>query len=98
MAGRFRAGDPVIYRKQKFSRHPGRNAVGISPAAHGDDYSYRVEKFWRVIAVLPDGKLEICTRRGKRHTVSAEDPALRPASWWERFLYRHRFPAATPWP
>jgi hypothetical protein len=96
MACHFRAGDPVVYRKQKFSRHPGRNAASIFPAANGDDYCYSVEKFWRVVAVAPDGKLEICTRRGKRHTVAADDPALRPASWWERLRYRRRFPPPVP--
>lgn len=92
MAGRYRVGDPVIYRKQKFSRCPSRNAVAIDPTPGGDDYSYCIDKYWRVIAVLPDDTVRICTRRGKEHTVSVSDPALRPAHWWERLLYRRRFP------
>jgi hypothetical protein len=96
MAGQFRPGDPVIYRKQKFSRHPGPNAVAITPASNGDDYSYSVDKYWRVVAVLPGRQLLLCTRRGKRHTVAADDPALHPASWWERLLFRRRFPPLSP--
>src|SRR4051794_34065496 len=96
MVGRFHPGDPVVYRKQKFSVHPGPHAVAVSPAPSGDEYSYCVDKFWRVVSVRPDHKLVVCTRRGKRHTVDADDPALRPASWLERLLFRHRFPALTP--
>jgi hypothetical protein len=88
----FKPGDFVIYRKQKFSVHPGPHARSISPAPHGDSYSYWVDKFWRVIAVEPDHRLVVCTRRGKRHTLSADDPAMRRASWWERLLLWHRFP------
>jgi hypothetical protein len=51
-----------------------------------------VEKFWTVIAVLPEGKIIACTRRGKQHTLRADDPALRPARWWERILFAKRFP------
>jgi hypothetical protein len=89
----FKLGDVVVYRKQKFSMHPGRHARGISPAAHGDFYSYCVDKFWRVIAIRADHQLVVCTRRGKRHTLAPDDPAIRRASWWERLLLRHRFPA-----
>ena len=96
MRALFKPGDRVVYRKRKFSVHPGSHATAIFPAAHGDYYSYCVEKCWRVAAVHPDGMLVVCTRRGKRHTVAADDPALRPAHWWERLLFRHRFPALTP--
>jgi hypothetical protein len=51
-----------------------------------------VYKFWRVVEVLPDGKVQVCTRRGKRLVVAQDDPALRPASWWERLVRRGRFP------
>jgi hypothetical protein len=93
MARRFKAGDVVVYRKPKFSARPGPHAVEVAPAPGGDLYSYCVDKYWRVLAVRPDGKIEVCTRRGKRHAVDAADPALRPASWWDRLFCRHRFPA-----
>ena len=52
MAANFKPGDCVIYRKPKFSAHPGPHARDIHPAPNGDSYSYWVSKFYRVIAVL----------------------------------------------
>jgi hypothetical protein len=92
MVSRIQPGDVVVYRKQKISFHPGPHAKEIQPAVHGDTYSYLVEKFWRVEAVLPDEKLVVRTRRGKQHTVAATDPFLRRAYWWEWLLFRRRFP------
>jgi hypothetical protein len=92
MASRFRPGDVVVYHKWKRSDHPGPRAHYIRPAEHGESYSYAVDKFWRVVAVLPDGALVLRTRRGKQHTLAASDPNVRPAHWWERLLFRHRFP------
>jgi hypothetical protein len=96
MRAYFKAGDLVVYRKQKCSVRPGLNARGISPAPNGDSYSYCVDKFWRVVAVQPDDTLVVCTRRGKRHTIRTDDEALRRASWWERLLLAHRFPDVAP--
>jgi hypothetical protein len=96
MSARFRPGDVVVYRKQKVSVHPGHHARDIEPAPHGDSYSYSVEKFWRVVAVRPDGTLVVRTPKGKQHTVAAGDPNLRRAHWWERLLSWHRLPPRTP--
>jgi len=98
MSSQFQPGDPVVYRKHKHSLHPGRRARDVSPAPYGDEYSYVVDKFWRVVAVLPDNMLIVRSRRGKEHTIAATDPALRRARWWERLFLRRRFPAslATP--
>lgn len=89
----LKPGDPVIYRVSKTSTDPGPRAQQVYPAEHGDWYSYQVDKFWAVSDIQPDGTLVLVTRRGKQHTVTANDPRLRPASWWERWLYRNRFPA-----
>jgi hypothetical protein len=94
MAVRFRLGDVVVYRKRKVSACPGPRARGVSPAPRGESYSYSVDKFWRVVAVEPGGGLVVQTRRGKRHTLDADDPALRRTYWWERLLFRHRLPPA----
>src|SRR5262249_54972222 len=51
-----------------------------------------VDKCWRVDEALLDGQIVVRTRRGKRHTLSADDPHLRPVSWWEWLLCWHRFP------
>jgi hypothetical protein len=93
MRADFQPGDLVIYRKYKFSVHPGPHAKAIHPTPKGEYYSYCVDKFWRVVSVEPDHQVVVCTRRGKHNTVSAVDPALRRASWWERLLFRHRFPS-----
>jgi hypothetical protein len=96
MAAHFRPGDCVIYRKPKFSVRPGPHAKDIHPAPHGDYYSYCVSKFYRVISVLPDHHILVCTRRGRQRTLAEDDPALRRAHWWERLLLGGRFPPLTP--
>ena len=95
MAAHFKVGDCVIYRKPKVSVHPGHNARDIRPAAHGDHYDYSVDKCYRVIEVLADHKITVLTKRGRRHILAVDDPALRRAYWWERLLMRRCFP---PWP
>lgn len=87
----YHPGDWVIYRKAKFSTHPGPRAQNVNPARSGEKYSYTVDKFWVVAQVLAGGELLVQTRRGKAHRVSAGDPDLHRARWWERLLYRRRF-------
>lgn len=87
----YQAGDWVVYRKTKYSTQPGPRAQNISPSQHGEKYAYTVDKYWVVADVLGDGRLVLHTRRGKEHTVSADDPGLHRARWWERLLYRSRF-------
>jgi len=95
MAAHFRPGDCVIYRKPKVSARPGPHAQDIHPAAHGDSYSYCVRKCYRVIGVLAQ-EVVVRTRRGRQRSLAAADPALRRAHWWERLLFRQRFPPPTP--
>jgi len=89
----LKPGDPVIFRVCKISTDPGPRAQVVFPAEHGDWYSYQVDKYWAVSEVLSDGSVTLVTRRGKQHTVPIDDPRLRAARWWERWLYRDRFPA-----
>jgi hypothetical protein len=96
MAAFFKPGECVIYRKQKFSTHPGPRATSIWPTPNGDSYSYCVDKYYRVIDVRPDNKVIVVTRRGRQHTLAADDPALRKPRWWQRLFFRRRFPAPTP--
>lgn len=96
MPAGFQPGDVVVYRKHKSSVRPGPNAKDVHPAPHGETYSYSVDKFWRVIDILPDNTLVVLTRRGKQHSVSADDPALRRSYWWERLLFSSRFPPQKP--
>lgn len=92
---KYSAGDWVIYRKSKMGTHPGPRALHVNPSSKGERYSYVVEKFWIVNTVLPEGRLELITRRGKRHVISAQDPNLRHAGWICRWMYRDRFIAIT---
>lgn len=90
-----RPGDWMIYRQTKHGTCPGRRAKCIDPEPLGDGYSYVVEKFWVVVGLANNGKVLLRTRRGKTRQVDLDDPDLRPAAWWERLLYRHRFDGAT---
>ncbi len=90
----YQFGDLVIYRKPKISTHPGPRAKNIHPTPHGDDYIYQVDKYWLVLEIQETGDgLTVLTRTGKRHFVSTDDPNLRHANWWERWLYQNRFPS-----
>lgn len=88
----FAPGDPVIYRMPKYSACPGQRAQNIRPATRGESYSYDIDKFWLVDGVLEDGKLRLVTRRGKVRVLDSTDTHLRKPRWWERLVYRGRFP------
>lgn len=91
---RFSPGDAVVYRKCKHSSTPGPRARSIDPVPRGEEYTYTVDKFWMVVEASPDGSVVLETRRGKKHTVQSTDDNLRHARWWERLVYRGRFPEA----
>jgi hypothetical protein len=87
----YAPGDWVIYRKSKHSTAPGPRAQGVQACPKGEKYSYVVDKFWIVEAILPGDKLLLRTRRGKVHQISAHDLNLRHANWLQRLFYRARF-------
>ena len=87
----FKPGDSIVYRKSKQTRHPGRRAQGIRAMPKGDGYSYFVDKFWVVRAVLESGQLIVETRRGKQHVIDQSDPNLRRPTMMQRIRYRDRF-------
>ena len=89
----FKSGTPVIYRKSKHSNRPGPRARSIHPARMGNSYAYFVDKMWVVERIEGDSKVVLRTRRGKIHVIDASHPNLRAANWWERLIYRDRFPA-----
>lgn len=92
MRRQIKCGDLVIYRKTKHSFRPSPHAQAVYPVPNGDDYTYCIDKYWTVVTVQPTGKVVVCTKRGKVHTLDANDPVLRAATWWERLLLRRRFP------
>jgi len=59
MTARFRPGDVVVVPKAEEFPAPRTPRRNIQPAAHGDFYSYSVEKFWRVVAVQLDGRRQV---------------------------------------
>lgn len=91
MQSAYVPGDWVIYRKSKHSTTPGPRAQSVQACPKGEKYSYVVDKFWIVEAVLPGDKLLLRTRRGKVHQISAADANLRHANWLQRLFYRSRF-------
>lgn len=88
---KWSAGDWAIYIKQKQSAAPGPRARDVMPATHGETYSYLVEKCWVVLEVLDSGELKLITRRGKIHTISPNDPALRKPTLWQKLTLASRF-------
>lgn len=87
----FKKGDWVVFCRMKHTTHPGRRARDVHPSAHGDNYTYYVEKYWVVLDVLAGGQLLLQTRRGKQHVVDSTDPNLRPATWLDRLRHPSRF-------
>jgi hypothetical protein len=83
-------GDWVVYRKQKHSTSPGPRARGAIAAPRGETYSYFVDRLWVAKGRLNDNQVLLVTRTGKEHVVALADPNLRPASWWERWMYGNR--------
>jgi len=63
----------------------------VTPSRCGEEYAYEVDKYWVVEQVLDEGVVAR-TRRGKRHFIGLRDPRLRGARWWERLVFRTRFP------
>ncbi|MEO8270266.1 MAG: hypothetical protein ABI557_11140 [Aureliella sp.] len=86
-------GDQVVFVKSKQSTAPGPRAQQVNPSLKGDQYSYVVEKYWVVVAVHDDASVTLVTRRGKEHRVQLDNPLLRRANLWERFVYARRFPS-----
>ena len=86
---KLKNGDYVIYRKVKRSRVPGPRAQGVIPAPKGDDYTYHVNKLWRVMSV-GDEEVLVRTVTGKQHSLALADPNLRRANWWDQWFYRDR--------
>jgi len=87
----YQIGERVICRVRKWSTHPGPRAKHVRPEVSGEGYQYEVDKYWAVLDVRDD-EIVLITRRGKMRAVDPSDPALRPATWWEQFAYRDRFP------
>ena len=89
----YRVGEIVVYTKQKTGTSPGPRAKHVHGAKKGDDYTYLVDKFWRVVS-SEGNQLVLRTRRGKSHEVSADDSRLRRPTFWENLFLRSKFPVS----
>lgn len=88
---KLQSGDFVIVKKYKASTHPSPRAKDVNPASSGETYSYRIDKFWKVVQVLDDDTIEIETRRGKRHQFDPRSLSFRKATLLDRWLHGARF-------
>lgn len=95
MIGSFSPNDWVVYTREKHSLSPGRRAKNITPSPHGEMYSYEVDKYW-IVRQVHGSEVVLETRRGKTHTLPAEDFRLRKANFWERIFFSQKFPPKTP--
>jgi|SaaInlStandDraft_1057018.scaffolds.fasta_scaffold88154_1 hypothetical protein len=87
----YKVGDQVVFRKSKKSDAPSPNAINLWAEPSGESYRYTIKKYWTVIQVEGD-RVQVITRRGKRHWLSRKDSLLRKASWVERWLREEKFP------
>ena len=92
MIGSFSPNDWVVYTREKHSLSPGRRAKNISPSLRGEMYSYEVDKYW-IVRHVGESEVVLETRRGKLHTLLANNSRLRKANFWERILFSQKFPA-----
>jgi hypothetical protein len=83
--GKFFRGDRVIYEEE--TRNPG----GTGSEAGGDSADI-VQHFMTVRESSKKGTVVLVTQTGKMHVTLNTNPNLRRARWWERLLYRDRFP------
>ena len=96
MKARYRAGDRVVFTRDKYTPCPGPRAKNIFATPNGETYHYQVDKFWVVIEVRPSGDLLVETRRGKTHLVRSDNPQLRKATLYERLFKNRLFPHPSP--
>ncbi|MFW5871237.1 MAG: hypothetical protein ACOC6C_04665 [Verrucomicrobiota bacterium] len=89
---KYEVGEFVVYHKPKSSPSPGSRARDIHPSPHGEEYNYIVDKYWIVSDIKDENTLEISTRTGKTHHISADDPLLRKANFKERVFLKDKFP------
>lgn len=92
MSSKWKVGDPIILNKSKVSDHPGPRAENVHASAHGEQYSYTVEKFWAVKEVHEDGAITVVTRTGKEHTFDGSDHRLRAPNLLDKLKNKDRFP------
>jgi hypothetical protein len=91
----FRPGDRVIFSLRRHGARPAVGARDVRPEPNGEAYWYVVDKLWVVTETRGD-YVVVQTDRGRIHILDAADSRLRRAPWWQRLIFRHRFPKPQP--
>jgi len=85
---KFRPGDLVIYYEQARCLDP----------ADGGDFDCVTPHYLTVRESGKKGTLVLQTHTAQFIVTRNDDPALRRARWWERWVYSRRFPTRNPQP
>jgi hypothetical protein len=87
----LRPGDLIIFSLPGRSTNPGLDAKDVRPERHGEGYLFTIEHFW-VVANTHGAQVAVRTRQGGIRILDTADGRMHVASWWERLIYRRRFP------
>ena len=88
---KYKVGDFIVFKKWKASTNPSPRAKDTFPSPHGDYYTYRIDKYWKVVEIIDDHTVVIETRRGKKHLIQTDQEGLRRAGLWDKMLHGKRF-------
>ncbi|MCA9265061.1 MAG: hypothetical protein KDA60_14475 [Planctomycetales bacterium] len=89
----YEAGTRVIFTVTRSFPYLFAEEIDSSCGSTRTTYTYDVECCAVVESVTPSAYVVLQPERGSRLIVSASDGRLRPAHYWERFLYYLRFRA-----
>jgi hypothetical protein len=90
-ASSFRVGDRVIFSLHRQDARPGRGAKTVRPEPNGEGYLYLVDNLW-LVAETRGAHVVVQTGRGRIHRLNATDARLHLAPWWQRLIFRNRWP------
>lgn len=87
---KYKIGDFIVFQKWKTSTNPSLHAKDTYPSQHGELYTYRIDKYWKVVEIIDANTIEVETRRGKRHQLSLKTTNFRKMNWIDRWLMRRQ--------
>jgi hypothetical protein len=89
---KFSRGDCVIFDEVPQTASIESRSGGELDSATGEESAYIVQHYMTVRESSQKGTVVLQTKSGKMHVTLNTNPNLRRARWWERVLYRDRFP------
>ena len=90
MCMKYKVGDFIVFKKWKASTNPSPRAKDTFPSPHGDYYTYRIDKYWKVVDIIDADTIEVETRRGKRHRISVKTENVRKMNFLDKWLMRRQ--------